>query len=110
MLTAVFDICSELLNNYALATKSNGFSCFLSDMLFLVWIVDISNILIIFNMCCSHVTIIVRKQCRQVYSDIYNIILFYTYMCYIPHSICDGKDICCMYYFNPDLRKTGPTS
>ena len=75
-----------------------------------MWIVDIpvTIILIIFKMFCSHATVILMTQCSQVYSDTYNIILFCIYMCYIPHSICDGSDICCMYYFNPDLRKIGP--
>ena len=39
-------------------------------------------------------------QCWQIYSDSYNIILFCTYMCYIPPTTYDGSDISCMYYFN----------
>ena len=52
-----------------------------------MWIVEINNILIVFNMFCSHATVILMTQLRQVYSDIYNIILLCTYMCYISHSI-----------------------
>ena len=105
MLTAVVDIgdtsvCSELSNNRALAKKENRFLYFLLVFLFFVWIFDINDILVIFPL----------KKSQQIYSYSYNIILFCTCMCYIPHSTCDGSDISCMDYFNPDLRKTGPTS
>ena len=45
------------------------------------------------------------KLSYNIYSDLYNIILLCTSMCYNPHSTCDGSIICCMYYFNPDLKK-----
>ena len=61
-------------------------------------------------MFCSHATVIVMTQCRQIYSVLYNKILLCTSMCYIPHSTCDGSVICCMYCFSTDLRKTGQTS
>ena len=67
------------------------------EFLFLVWIFHINDILIIFSNCCSHTSVIMMPQCWQIYSDSYNIILFYTCMCYIPHSTCDGSDISCMY-------------
>ena len=71
-------------------------------ILFLVWIVDINNIAIIFNTFCSRMTVIFMTQHNFV---LYLLVLYSTY-----YSICDGSDICCVYYLNPDLRKTGPTS
>ena len=69
-----------------------------------------NDILIICNMFCSHATVILMTQCRQIQSVLNGIILLYTSMCYIAHDTCDGSVICCMYCFNPDLRKTGPSS
>ena len=40
-----------------------------------------NNILIIFNMFCSHATVILMTQCRQIYSVLYSIIL----LCAIFH-------------------------
>ena len=53
MLTAVFDICD--------ISFDSELSNILSSILFLVWIVDINNIQIIFNVFCSHATVILMK-------------------------------------------------
>ena len=43
-------------------------------MYLIVWIVDINNILIIFNIFCNVATVILMTQCTQIYSDLYNTI------------------------------------
>ena len=62
--TKYSSVSSELSNNCALATKYNLFSCSLSAILFFVWIFDITNILITFNVFCSHTIVIFMTQCR----------------------------------------------
>ena len=87
----------------------NRFSYFLLAILFVVWIFDITGILIILNNCCSHTTVILMA----VSANLFWLIPYHfccTCMCYIPYSTCKGSDSSCMNYFNPDLKRVGPTS
>ena len=81
MVTALVDIGKTSVVKLIVHLPQNKTYFHVSYRLSCFWIFDKTNILFIFNMICNHTTVISMRQCRQIYSDSNNIILFCTCMC-----------------------------
>ena len=72
----------------ALLANKNRYSCLLSAILFLVWIFDIKDIVIIFHNCCNHTTVI---WCHSVgkFIMIHTIAFCFILACAVFHIVLE---------------------